>query len=197
MVYSSGSVFAQKLLFGHVRAEEGGGGGEAQGEGSEAAAGRKRSIDDAAGPAGGEAEGKEPPSKKVATEGDDGLHAEASEEVAPMENTNSNSADAQTSGLATEDLQYLISDWYDTTNAGPKKEKASYEKIADALKVSQSMNHVRYIPFAALCSYIIASSCRHPVPDGQRGGVRCCCGGGFGSWPVGETGQSTSSQGGG
>lgn len=37
--------------------------------------------------------------------------------------------------VATEDLQHLISAWFDTTNAGPKKQKSSYEKIAEALQV--------------------------------------------------------------
>lgn len=59
-IYSSGSVFAQKLLFGHVK--------------------------DASG--------------------------------------------------STEDLKYLMSDWFDTTNAGLKTESSSYTKISEAINVS-------------------------------------------------------------
>ena len=37
--------------------------------------------------------------------------------------------------LETEDLQPLISDWFDTTNAGPKIASQSYGGIAEAMKV--------------------------------------------------------------
>lgn len=57
-IYSSGSIFAQKLLFGHVKDDE---------------------------------------------------------------------------GQSTLDLKDLISDWFDTTNAGPKAEASSYTKIAEAI----------------------------------------------------------------
>ena len=62
-IYSSGSVFAQKLLFGHVKKHD-------------------------------------------------------------------------SDSTATEDLQYLISNWFDTTNAGLKNEPSSYETITQHLKVN-------------------------------------------------------------
>lgn len=139
-IYSSGSVFAQMLLFGHVQVQrspivENQANSSVKQRpnvgGKDAAAGQKRSIDDAAGPGGDPRLTDESPSKKAAMSKDDG-QANGGEGAA------SNASQSERAGkVATEDLQYLITDWYDTTNAGPKKEAGSYEKIAEALKVSR------------------------------------------------------------
>lgn len=139
-IYSSGSVFAQKLLFGHVRVRELGAVNEDDGKGI--GRGKKRSID-ATTSATGESGTQEPPkkvAKEAATQGTDETSAtQAPESVKDDEgDTNDRKHSTQTTseqGVKTEDLQYLISDWFDTTNAGPKKEQSSYEKIADAMKV--------------------------------------------------------------
>lgn len=138
-IYSSGSVFAQKLLFGHV-------GSSAEADGG---AGRKRARGARLQESGGVRDADERPTKKrhvgggageaVAQEtgdatDDGGLEGEAvvgSEALA-----NGKDADGVSRKLETEDLQPLITAWFDTTNAGPKTEAGSYEKIADALKVS-------------------------------------------------------------
>ena len=133
-IYSSGSVFAQKLLFGHVRLRE-------------AEVGEKRArreVEDA-NDADGAAPDLEPPSKKVAG----AAHVDASVTEATTENKDgaenekpqpgafaSTIKGKQPETAATEDLQYLISDWYDTTNAGLKTEAGSYERIAEAMEVS-------------------------------------------------------------
>lgn len=133
-IYSSGSVFAQKLLFGHVGtpagevAEEGnrsnvnedvGGVGE-----GDPVVGEKRSITDVEESTSDGVATQQPPSKKIATgsNDDDDGGAAAAETAAGKEST-------------TEDLQYLISAWFDTTNAGPKKESTSYAHIAKTLNV--------------------------------------------------------------
>lgn len=44
---------------------------------------------------------------------------------------------------ATHDLSHLITDWYDTTNAGPKVEASSYTKIVEAL--NQPANSILFL----------------------------------------------------
>lgn len=120
-------MFAQKLLFGHVmvvrtaEAEEGVGAGRKR-------KGTEGELDAA------EVEGEEPPAKKVAidADGEDGARRIAHDAADPSET-------AQPSSEGTEDLQFLISAWFDTTNAGSKKEKQSYLKIAEELEVSSSL----------------------------------------------------------
>jgi enolase-phosphatase E1 len=126
-IYSSGSVFAQKLLFGHVKS-------------ATAGAGTKRRRDD------GEEDG-EPPSKKSAT-ADEGEKAaannslEAKNAKEPEDGEHKSATDADDKSAenlsVTEDLQYLVTNWFDTTNAGPKTETSSYMMIADAIEVSYS-----------------------------------------------------------
>ena len=139
-IYSSGSVFAQKLLFGHVASDS-------------PSVGKKRARttkdendteieDDNAGP---------PPVKKrvKATLRSDKSTAPA-ESVASGENSDIESerlvftdddvehVDTEHNrgtSTTTEDLQYLMTDWYDTVNAGLKTEADSYQKIAGSLKV--------------------------------------------------------------
>ena len=124
-IYSSGSVFAQKLLFGHVK--------------STTSAGVKRVHEDITD---GSAEDEEPPSKKRAA-------AQSTKGVAPNANveaegsaktedapTSESREEVPTRGNNTEDLRNLISNWFDTTNAGPKTEEGSYAIIAMIMNVS-------------------------------------------------------------
>ena len=136
-IYSSGSVFAQKLLFGHVQS-------------AEDITGRKRSRSTEAN--GGEDGVVEPVLKKHAASlkgGDanefetEAASASANHGRAGLDDNAVAEDDVQNGGICnskvvprcTEDLQYLIKDWFDTTNAGPKTEASSYTKISDALKV--------------------------------------------------------------
>ena len=130
-IYSSGSVFAQKLLFGHVKSQQSVTGQKR---------GRSAENDD------GEDGTIEPPLKKraaVAESEDDGepITETTGEVRSSTAERKDDSVDvtivngAEATVFATEDLQWLISDWFDTTNAGPKTEASSYEKIADVLKV--------------------------------------------------------------
>lgn len=131
-IYSSGSVFAQKLLFEHVKSEQ-----------PVAGQKRQRSDEDEE----GDADGAERPVKKRATvtESDGVEDSSASDAIAatlketkvpPDEANGSQSRTTAESVPGTEDLQYLISGWYDTTNAGLKAEVGSYERIAADLKIS-------------------------------------------------------------
>lgn len=128
-IYSSGSVFAQKLLFGHVQVrpppiapiDEDLSHANAQ----QAAAGQKRSLDD------DNASSKEPRAKRPATE-KGGHPANVAVDPTPSK---------QHPDLETEDLQHLITDWFDTVNAGPKKEASSYRKIAETLEVDLKQPH--------------------------------------------------------
>lgn len=131
VIYSSGSVFAQKLLFGHV-----------DGPDSEAGQKRKRALDE-------DLDRDEiVPAKKKAIEGE-GEAANGSVGVVQkspdLATNNVDKRPADTLSVAheddnasTEDLQHLISGWFDTTNAGLKQESDSYKKIAEALQVSLS-----------------------------------------------------------
>lgn len=115
-IYSSGSVFAQKLLFGHVKV-------------ADPATGEKRARDE------DDHQNVAPPTKKLAKSSEVGDTSE------PLQDFSSE-AEGKTSSsvrIDVEDLQYLISDWFDTTNAGPKTETKSYETIANNLKVWETM----------------------------------------------------------
>jgi enolase-phosphatase E1 len=123
-IYSSGSVFAQKLLFGHVKS-------------GTAGAGTKRRRADVAN---GEEETAGPPSKKrTATSKTEQKEGSAVDDSEAREDKPSSDKKAKGSEDETDidDLQYLITDWYDTTNAGPKTDANSYTKIADAMEVSK------------------------------------------------------------
>lgn len=131
-IYSSGSVLAQKLLFGHVKS-------------GHLVAGQKRGRppedsegdDEAIGPAlkrraavaGSEISQR--PITETAMAPESGEAADASVDTTHSEDNIS----ADDDDLITEDLQWLFRDWFDTTNAGPKTDASSYEKIAAILEV--------------------------------------------------------------
>lgn len=114
VIFSSGSVDAQKLLFGHAGTEEGDQSTPSAPESTE----KKRKpepvtetkVEDEA----------EPAAKKVKT-------------VEPEKDTTAEVPNVETPAVASQDLNPIIADYFDTQNAGPKQEKASYEKIAKAL----------------------------------------------------------------
>lgn len=129
-IYSSGSVFAQKLLFAHVQVNN-----PAMGEK------RKRSdpvdrLDDPA---------VAPPAKRPATEHEANVETSrsSSDEKDNIKDVDdrlgSKEEDANSPSRRTEDLQYLIEAWFDTTNAGSKTESSSYEQIAHELRVSYQL----------------------------------------------------------
>ncbi|KAK5172525.1 enolase-phosphatase E1 [Saxophila tyrrhenica] len=98
-IYSSGSVFAQKLLFGHVQ----------------------------------------------------------------VSNASSAMAESQT-----EDLQSLISDWFDTTNAGPKTEANSYMTILGALECIRADFRDQLSPMDVLFFSDNIKECDAAVAAGMR-----------------------------
>lgn len=120
-IYSSGSVFAQKLLFAHVKRDT-------------AAAGQKRARANDNGDS-KEAD-PEPPTKKIATSSNGEVPAADPGKTSAVPIEHKTKGDAKGPSIDIEDLQYLISDWFDTTNAGSKIETSSYHKIAQSLKVS-------------------------------------------------------------
>lgn len=125
-IYSSGSVFAQRLLFGHVKADS-------------RTTGQKRARTDDNGEDKPD-ESKAPPAQRRAASGDDDEGAkDLNTTQVPDEDDNKvDNDEAKSRQEAVEDLQYLISDWFDTTNAGAKTESGSYVKIARSLKVSRA-----------------------------------------------------------
>ena len=158
-IYSSGSVFAQKLLFGHVQVAS---------DDSLASKKRNRPVDDVAEDE-ASATDAPPPSKSKKTTSSlargeaveppalDGQDSKAGAESGTADATNpvvaddsEKAPDGTTERLAakpqedgsksqkveTEDLTALFNgSWYDTTNAGLKTEVSSYSKIAESLKV--------------------------------------------------------------
>lgn len=138
-IYSSGSVFAQKLLFGHVKS-------------AAHITGQKRERPDEENERDSGSTVGEPATKKRAVSSSREGPSESTREKVesstsapepPAENgslaapADLRPSEEEDSGV--EDLQFLISDWFDTTNAGPKTEGSSYKKIADALKVCPSV----------------------------------------------------------
>lgn len=151
-IYSSGSVFAQKLLFGHVKSGTSDGPATEVESGEDGDAGtstgmkrNRKEVSD------GSAEDRQPPAKKTATAQAIGepatREASGSGQDEPQDNvsTSQDQDEAKLSSDRTEDLRYLISDWFDTTNAGPKTEESSYSKIANALGVSKPLLHARLL----------------------------------------------------
>ena len=141
-IYSSGSVFAQKLLFGHVQKTE---------TAASASAGSKRGrlSDDDAAEDQADDETAEPPSKKKVVEVSGQAEGARATSTSTTTTTASDAAgkapDAATAAegdaandsnsIETEDLTALFDGWFDTVNAGLKTEAPSYAKIAEALKV--------------------------------------------------------------
>lgn len=131
-IYSSGSVFAQKLLFGHVKSEQ-------QGAGLKRFRPEQTESDD------GEGDVAQPLAKKyAATVGrEDGQETATHESAVPANGTSSSNETRKETNIeepvdGAENYQYLISAWFDTTNAGAKTEASSYEQIAVKLKVSRA-----------------------------------------------------------
>ncbi|KAK3704090.1 enolase-phosphatase E1 [Vermiconidia calcicola] len=183
-IYSSGSVFAQKLLFGHVKTPE-------------IATGLKR-------PRPGEVEGEnedatEPPSKKRGAVAEDrpdqrpfthvaNLAAKAkapeAEDASPDIATEcGEELSTDEKDTVTEDLQYLISEWFDTSTAGPKMNASSYEHIASKLEVrtsnvlflSDNVNEVDAAVAAGMCSFMVERPGNAPLSEDDRARLRVMC----------------------
>lgn len=153
VIFSSGSVAAQKLLFGHVgTAEE-----EAvdQATSSETVTDKKRKSDEATGEeepkAGAKENVEEPPVKKP----------KASEPVvdppARLPGVHQMKRDNHRPYLG-DDINHMIADYFDTQNAGPKQEAASYEKIATALQ--KPCNEILFLSdnVKGMCLYPIGAN---------------------------------------
>ncbi|GAB7340716.1 hypothetical protein MBLNU457_7101t2 [Dothideomycetes sp. NU457] len=116
-IYSSGSVFAQKLLFRHVASS------------SSATSGASSSV-----------------------------------------------SEKSVSKTSTVNLETLISDWFDTTNAGMKMEKGSYEKIASemgrraerVLFLSDNVKEVRAAREAGMRALLVERPGNAPVSQEER-----------------------------
>lgn len=158
-IYSSGSVFAQKLLFGHVQVAQtpaSKNGDRPAGDHSE-----DHATDDAA----------RPPSKKIATDGSETTHSaddqrdqdskgtisetddatsknnpastrgdaddddETAEQAAAEDGNMNGQLKSDEKSVRSADLTGLFDAWFDTVNAGLKTEARSYEKIAEELQV--------------------------------------------------------------
>lgn len=114
-IYSSGSVFAQKLLFAHVSTA------------SSDLGSRPREDSEVQAKEDGEG-GVEQTHNPAASSSN---HATTSDDTATH---NLNGAVGQSQPSGTTDMTDIFSDWFDTVNAGLKTEATSYTKIAKALK---------------------------------------------------------------
>jgi enolase-phosphatase E1 len=121
-IYSSGSVFAQKLLMEHIDQ------GSSQ---SKTGDKRVRDADDSA----------EGASSTKAAKTEEGGNAADSKPTGQSSVLESSVAKQEQDKKSTEDLRHLISGWFDTTNAGMKADNNSYSKIAEELKVSALRVH--------------------------------------------------------
>ncbi|KAK5122777.1 hypothetical protein LTR85_003692 [Meristemomyces frigidus] len=117
-IYSSGSVFAQKLLFQHV-------------EVTESVVGKKRTAAEAANGDTGEHKAQ-PAAKRGRTTRSQAT--KASESTTAKADGGGEEAAVAKPDKGVTDLTDLISGWFDTTNAGLKTEASSYSKITAALK---------------------------------------------------------------
>ena len=124
-IYSSGSVFAQKLLMEHVDVQF-----------DQAKVGEKRARAE-------EEPNEEGSTAKTAkTESSQPTASTAEGSVASTTNETKPATKGKQKATSTEDLRDIISGWFDTTNAGLKADAQSYEKIAGELKVSDTCHNV-------------------------------------------------------
>ncbi|KAK7539851.1 enolase-phosphatase E1 [Phyllosticta citribraziliensis] len=156
VIFSSGSVDAQKLLFGHAGTAEDDQSAPSAPETAEekrkTEPANKESVDPA-----------EPAAKKVKTTK---VEDDAKAEV----------PDVETPAVASQDLNPLITDYFDTQNAGPKQEKASYEKIAKALGkecseivfLSDNVKEVKAALEAGMKSFVIDRPGNEPLSEDDR-----------------------------
>ncbi|KAK4505991.1 hypothetical protein PRZ48_003956 [Zasmidium cellare] len=134
-IYSSGSVFAQKLLFAHVQRESWRVDGVEEADETPAEVpNRKR------GRSGDEAEvSTEGPSKKRKEESVNDGDGDAANPPAVVgadkDDVGGAAATEEKPQQQTDDLTSLFEGWFDTTNAGPKTEAKSYETIAGDVKL--------------------------------------------------------------
>ncbi|GME27843.1 Enolase-phosphatase E1 [Neofusicoccum parvum] len=172
-IFSSGSVDAQKLLFGHVgTAEEGNANQAAASDDVAESPEKKRKSDEAPGEepqVDAPDDVEEPPAKKP----------KASE---PVVDPPARLPGVQQSKHAVhrpylgEDINGLIVDYFDTQNAGPKQEAASYETIAKALGkpcneilfLSDNVKEVKAALEAGMRSFVIDRPGNEPLSEDDR-----------------------------
>ncbi|KAK7622256.1 HAD-like domain-containing protein [Phyllosticta paracitricarpa] len=158
-IFSSGSVDAQKLLFGHAENDQ-----HARTAPESAEKKRKTDSDEPVNKEENNANEAEPAAKKVKTmePEDDDAKAEV--------------PDVKTPAVASQDLNPLITDYFDTQNAGPKQEKGSYEKIAKALGkecseilfLSDNVKEVKAALEAGMKSFVIDRPGNEPLSEDDR-----------------------------
>ncbi|KAL1648806.1 enolase-phosphatase E1 [Diplodia intermedia] len=163
-IFSSGSVPAQKLLFGHV--------GTADGTSTEDVAessDKKRKPDSEEPKPAAEESVEAPPSKKPkATEA-------LVDSPARLPGVQQRKHEVHRPYLG-EDVNDMIVDYFDTQNAGPKQEAASYEKIAGALArpcneilfLSDNVKEVKAALEAGMKSLVIDRPGNEPLSDDDR-----------------------------
>lgn len=155
-IFSSGSVDAQKLLFGHVGTAEDNGDLAASNEAVTESSEKKRKSDEATteepkADAKDEVEAEEPPVKK---------HKASEPAVDPparLPGVQQKEHEIHRPYLG-EDINDMIVDYFDTQNAGPKQEAASYEKIAKAL--GKPCNEILFLSdnVKGMCLYLIGAN---------------------------------------
>ncbi|KAH7046640.1 HAD-like domain-containing protein [Macrophomina phaseolina] len=173
-IFSSGSVDAQKLLFGHVGTAGENGDQAAPNEAVTESSEKKRKSDDAISEepkadAKDEIEPEEPLAKKP----------KASEPLvdppARLPGVEQSKHEVHRPYLG-EDINDMIVDYFDTQNAGPKQEAASYEKIAKALDkpcneilfLSDNVKEVKAALEAGMKSFVIDRPGNEPLSDDDR-----------------------------
>ncbi|OJD31828.1 enolase-phosphatase e1 [Diplodia corticola] len=164
-IFSSGSVAAQKLLFGHVGTADDCGAQVSANEDVAESSDKKRKSDET----GAEESVEEPESKKPkATE-------PLVDPPARLPGVQQRKHEVHRPYLG-EDINDMIVDYFDTQNAGPKQEAASYVKIAGALAkpcneilfLSDNVKEVKAALEAGMKSFVIDRPGNEPLSDDDR-----------------------------
>lgn len=167
-IFSSGSVPAQKLLFGHVGTADANGAQVAANDDVAESSEKKRKPDEADEPE--EESVEEPAAKKPkATE-------PLVDPPARLPGVQERKHKKLHRPYLGEDINDLIVDYFDTQNAGPKQEAASYTKIAGALGkpcneilfLSDNVKEVRAALEAGMKSFVIDRPGNEPLSDDDR-----------------------------
>ncbi|KAF2146054.1 uncharacterized protein K452DRAFT_294664 [Aplosporella prunicola CBS 121167] len=177
VIFSSGSVPAQKLLFGHVGAEGDNSEPTSSSEAASGATDKKRTSS--------EAQKDVKDAEKAADETTDPAapHAKKPKTADPIVNppaklpeVQTKTEEVQVTGQPSEDINPLLADYFDTQNAGPKQEKESYEKIAKALGkecgtilfLSDNVKEVKAALEAGMKSLVIDRPGNEPLSEEDR-----------------------------
>nr|POE53329.1 enolase-phosphatase e1 [Quercus suber] len=160
-IYSSGSVFAQKLLFAHV-------------DGSSLLLGQKHHETDHATSTEERREDAGPAIKRIKVSGDASHQDIQKPDVVAAQVRQHAKANVKEKPI--EDLTEMFGGWFDTTNAGPKADSTSYNKILAAMNwqpsrtlfLSDNTKEVDAAAIASVHAILVERPGNQPVPEYER-----------------------------